>query len=130
MCMKGVHNHLWSYPVRIWCQNDVVSTSMRRGNVASTLIRCHFYVMCPLGMCCGARKPKQFGPLVLRKCDRSSAYHFLDCSAAACEQSEQGLYWVKTVSCQDYQEKVELLPLTTFTFVCNSDASGVNYHRF
>ena len=35
--------------VDIWCQNDVVSTSMRRNHVASTLIRRHFYVMCPLG---------------------------------------------------------------------------------
>ena len=26
----------------IWCQNDVVSTSMRRNHVASTLIRRHF----------------------------------------------------------------------------------------
>ena len=33
----------------IWCQNDVVSTSMRRHHVASTLIRRHFHVMCPLG---------------------------------------------------------------------------------
>ena len=30
-------------------QNDVVLTSMRRDDVASTLIRRHFYVMCPLG---------------------------------------------------------------------------------
>ena len=30
----------------IWCKTDVVSTSMRRHNVASTLIRRHF---CPLG---------------------------------------------------------------------------------
>ena len=37
------------YPVGIWCQNDVVSTSMRRNHVASTLIRRHFHVMCPLG---------------------------------------------------------------------------------
>ena len=35
--------------VGIWCQIDVVSTSMRRLHVESTLIRCHFYVMCPLG---------------------------------------------------------------------------------
>ena len=30
-------------PAGIWCQNDVdvVSTSMRRHHVASTLIRCH-----------------------------------------------------------------------------------------
>ena len=34
----------------IWCQNDVVSTSMRRYHVASTLIRRHFYVMCLLGI--------------------------------------------------------------------------------
>ena len=33
----------------IWCQNDDVSTSIRRDHVASTLIRRHFYVMCPLG---------------------------------------------------------------------------------
>ena len=36
-------------PVGIWCQNDVVSTSMQHHHVASTLIRRHFYVMCPLG---------------------------------------------------------------------------------
>ena len=33
----------------IWCQNDVVSTSMRRDDVAWMLIRRHFYVMCLLG---------------------------------------------------------------------------------
>ena len=33
----------------IRCGNDVVSTSMRRNYVASTLIRRHIYVMCPLG---------------------------------------------------------------------------------
>ena len=38
-----------SNPVGIWCQNDVISTSMRRNHVASTLIRRHLYVMCPLG---------------------------------------------------------------------------------
>ena len=38
-------------PVGIWCQNDVVSTSMRRNHVASTIIRRHFYAMCPLGEC-------------------------------------------------------------------------------
>ena len=41
-------NHVWVVtkhadcsinPVGIWCQNDVVSTSMRRNHVASTLIR-------------------------------------------------------------------------------------------
>ena len=36
-------------PVGIWCQNDVVITSMRRDDVASTFIRRHFYVECPLG---------------------------------------------------------------------------------
>ena len=30
-------------------QNDVISTSMRRDHVASTLIRRHFNVLCPLG---------------------------------------------------------------------------------
>ena len=38
-----------SYSVGIWCQNGVVTTSMRRHHVASTLIRRNFYVMCPLG---------------------------------------------------------------------------------
>ena len=33
-------------------QNDVVSTSMRRDHVASTLIRRHYNVMCPLGWAC------------------------------------------------------------------------------
>ena len=37
-------------PVGIWCQTDVVSTSMRRHHVASTLIRRHFHVMCSLGL--------------------------------------------------------------------------------
>ena len=32
-------------------QNDVVSTSMRRDHVVSTLIKRHFNVVCPLGMC-------------------------------------------------------------------------------
>ena len=30
------------YPVDFWCQNDVVSTSMRCNHVASTLLRYHF----------------------------------------------------------------------------------------
>ena len=34
----------------IWCQNDVVSTLMRRHHVASTLIRRHFITKCPLGI--------------------------------------------------------------------------------
>ena len=40
------------YLVSIWCQNDVVSTWMRRDHVASTLMRRHFYVMCPAGINC------------------------------------------------------------------------------
>ena len=36
-------------PVGIWCPNDVVSTSMRRDHVASTLIRRHFNTKCLLG---------------------------------------------------------------------------------
>ena len=36
------------FPVGIWCQNDVVLSSMRRNHVASTITRRHFYVMCPL----------------------------------------------------------------------------------
>ena len=38
-----------SFPVGIWCQNDVVSMSMRRDHVASTLIRRHFHTKCTLG---------------------------------------------------------------------------------
>ena len=37
-------------PAGIWCQNDVVLTSMRRNHVASTLIRHHFRTKCPLGV--------------------------------------------------------------------------------
>ena len=36
-------------PAGIWCQNDVELTSMRRDDVASTLIRRHFGTKCPLG---------------------------------------------------------------------------------
>ena len=36
-------------PAGIWCENDVVLTSMRRDYVASTLIRRHFGTKCPLG---------------------------------------------------------------------------------
>ena len=39
-----------SVPVGIWYQNDVVKTPMRRHHVASTLIRRHFYVICPVGV--------------------------------------------------------------------------------
>ena len=38
-----------NYPESIWCQNDVVSTSMRCHIVASTLIQHFVYTMCPLG---------------------------------------------------------------------------------
>ena len=37
----GLHCLFSPNPVGIWCQNDVVSTLLRR----------HFYVMCPLGIC-------------------------------------------------------------------------------
>ena len=38
-----------SIPVGICCQIDVVLTSMRLNDVASTLIRRHFYVISQLG---------------------------------------------------------------------------------
>ena len=41
--------HFGFSPAGIWCQNDVVLTSMRRDDVASTLIRRHFHTKCPLG---------------------------------------------------------------------------------
>ena len=37
------------YPAGIWCENDVVLTSMRCDYIASTLIRRHFDTKCPLG---------------------------------------------------------------------------------
>ena len=46
---NALKRNVTSYPVGIWCQNDVVLTSMRRDHVGSTLTRRHFYVMCPLG---------------------------------------------------------------------------------
>ena len=36
-------------PAGIWCKNDVVLTSMRRDDVASTSIQRHFDTKCPLG---------------------------------------------------------------------------------
>ena len=36
-------------PADIWCENDVVLTSMRCDHVASTLIQRHFGTKCPLG---------------------------------------------------------------------------------
>ena len=38
-----------AFPADIWCENNVVSTSMRRDHVASTLIQRHFGTKCPLG---------------------------------------------------------------------------------
>ena len=38
------------FPAGTQHQNDVLSTSMRRDHVASTLIRRHFNVVCPLGL--------------------------------------------------------------------------------
>ena len=46
------------YPAGIWCQNDVVSTSVRRNHVASTLIRRHFRTKCSLG----SRDRARFAP--------------------------------------------------------------------
>ena len=48
---------LGHHPAGIWCRNDVVSTSMRRNHVASTLIRRHFRTKCPLG-----NYLRKFGP--------------------------------------------------------------------
>ena len=39
----------------IWCENDIVLTSMQRDDVASTLIRRHFFTKCPLGYDIGER---------------------------------------------------------------------------
>ena len=41
-------------------QNDVVSTSMRRDHVASTLIRRHFNVVCPLGALFQIQPPSNY----------------------------------------------------------------------
>ena len=42
----------FAYPAGIWCENDLVLTSMRRDYVASTLIVRHFGTKCPLGKVC------------------------------------------------------------------------------
>ena len=49
MFNKG-HNKTQKYPAGIWCENDVVLTSMRRDYVASTFIRRHFDTKCPMGI--------------------------------------------------------------------------------
>ena len=48
-CVVSFWREIKTAPVSIWCQNGVVSTSIRRHHVASTLIRRHFHIMCPLG---------------------------------------------------------------------------------
>ena len=48
-CLKVHLIPLTTIPAGTQHQNDVVSTSMRRDHVASTLIRRHFNVVCPLG---------------------------------------------------------------------------------
>ena len=47
----------------IWCQNDVVSTSMRRHHVASTLIRRHFMSCARWGMVVGVKSGMGLGPV-------------------------------------------------------------------
>ena len=37
------------WPVGIWCQNDIVLTSMQRNYVTLMVILCYLYVMCQLG---------------------------------------------------------------------------------
>ena len=39
---NALKRNVTSYPVGIWCQNDIVLTSMRRDHVGSTLTRRHF----------------------------------------------------------------------------------------
>ena len=63
---KGEFDH-GLYPVGIWCQNDVVLTSMRRNHVASTLIRRHFRTKCPLGSVCYLLKFYLTFPEMVRK---------------------------------------------------------------
>ena len=58
-------------PAGIWCQNDVVSTSMQRNHVASTLIRRQFRTKCPLGG--WVRGAHGFERLSLRKCEYRAA---------------------------------------------------------
>ena len=49
---EGPRPSPWRLPAGTQYQNDVVSTSMRRDHVASTLTRRHFNVVCPLGLSC------------------------------------------------------------------------------
>ena len=53
-----------SIPAGIWWQNDVVSTSMRRDDVASTLIWRHFGTKCPRGWKMFLRSLKGTHPLL------------------------------------------------------------------
>ena len=50
MTLPQNFGYLYLVPAGTQHQNDVVSTSMRRDHVASTLIRRHFNVVCPLGL--------------------------------------------------------------------------------
>ena len=52
----------------VWCQNDVVSTSMRRNYVASPLRRRHFHVICPLGANTVVRPKRQVYDSCLFSC--------------------------------------------------------------
>ena len=61
-----------NYPVGIWCQNDVVSTSMRRDHVASTLIRRHFNTKYPLGTVNGSHT---FGTMKI--CSRQGDFELM-----------------------------------------------------
>ena len=47
-CRWWTKAHLGPFSVGIWCQTDIVSTSMRHDHVAPTPVGRHFYVICPL----------------------------------------------------------------------------------
>ena len=53
-------------PVGTGRHNDVISTSMRRSDIASTLVRRHLDVMCRLG---GQKLKLRFSALILMSLD-------------------------------------------------------------
>ena len=79
-------------PVGIWCQNDVVSTSMRRHHVASTLIRRHFHVMCLLGKLLNEilKKKKKKKKTYLCSCtlDMKTILRFIQCTDYQCNSED------------------------------------------
>ena len=79
-------------PAGIWCENDVVLTSMRRDDVASTLIRCHFRTKCLLGCLDFTVCASVFCPVDCAKmyCDLSGAAQIISVTLVICLLRKNG----------------------------------------